>query len=638
MQKRLFLHLGTASLGGTLAGCLATPGAGKVSGAGGAAPAGAPASNTAAGSPDAAPDWETLRTPATGIPSVQAQQAARQAFERAAGGQLTLPPSPAGTPGAFELSASDLRGVAAAQDSMDRALADFARRWPSISPGQRQAAMARTVTPTIAQTMGQMVRLADQQRSRPPQRSTTSPRQSAPDVVVQPGSSASFDIKGYCLDARVPAPVKNDLAYISPVGDRIPASLMPLYEGAAAWVEQSPRNAALGQQVYWALAHAGSNSPWARTPSPRIRQAFDEMASNGASTFDAYHQSELAKREVLKQVLRQTGLDRYVGAEQIARGDYAGAAQRALDQQIAQGSRMPSQRGLGYSWLAPGVAARATGSAPLGMAVEVLNTSAQPYRFIPASFIAQPADKKQPVALPGRLNGISTANYVGGSPWSALEQMFTGLGDKLRSFFSRPIFGGSFDWMFEPPRFDMTMGRAWASLQDLDRRYPLKAAIGAMPVIGNSLSLYEGVTGQDWLYNQQLTDTEQVIALVSTIPGEATLLQGLKVLESSGALRALERVPGLEQFARNLPLKVEEAIDTAVFQAAWVPLRGALRNARGENNANALPDSSRALLDENLNVFQMLSSPSPRGLGLPAPVRDVFRQQSPNWASLMGLK
>jgi len=272
------------------------------------------------------------------------------------------------------------------------------------------------------------------------------------------------------------------------------------------------------------------------------------------------------------------------------------------------------------------------------MAVDVLNTSTQPYRFIPASFIAQPADKKQPVALPAKLTGISTTSFGAGSPIAALERLFTGLGEKLRSFFSQPVFGGAFDWMFETPRFEMSPGRAWAALQELDKRFPLKAVIGATPVIGNSLSLYEAGSGKDWLNGTALTDTERAIAMAATMPGEATILQGLKALERTGALKALEKVPGLEQFARNLPAKVEEAIETTVFQAGWMPLRGAMRSARNENNANPSASSNTVLLDEGINPLQMLGNPGSSGFGLPSQVVELLRQQSPNWSSLMGLK
>ncbi len=626
MHKRLFLHFGAASLGSTLAGCLATAPTASDTGA-------AAASSTSSGAgPAPDPAWEALRTPATGIPTHQAQQSARLAFERVANGQAF-----AGTSAQSALPAQSLRQVAAAQDSMDRALADFARRWPSISPQRRQTAMARDVTPSVAQTMRQMMLTADKQVRPTPAPTVVT---TAPEVEVPPGAGVRFNIKGYCLDAGLPAPVKGDQAYLAPVDARVIApALAPLYEGAAAWAAKASKTDGLyplAQQVYWALAHAGTNNHWAKNPAPDVRRAMDQITPGGYKIFESYHTTELAKREVLKAVLKQSGLDRYIGADQIARGDYAGAVTRALEQQIAQGSRMPSQKGQGYSWLAPGVAARITGSGPLAMDMEIINTSGQPFRFVPANYIAQPADRKQPVALPARLTGITTTSFSGASPLAALQRLFTDLGEKLATFVSQPLFGGAFDWMLQPARIDMTMSRTWAALQDLDRRYPLKAAIGAMPVIGNSLSLYEGFFGKDWLTGSPLSNTERAIALAATMPGEATIVQGLKILERSGALKALEKVPGLDQFARDLPGKVYDAIDSTVFQAGWVPVRGAMRNARNENNANASAGTS-ALLDENVNPLQMLGNPGTSGFGLPSQVVAVFRQESPSWSRLMGL-
>lgn len=663
MHKRLFLHFGAASLGSTLAGCLAT-----APSAGGEAPAPDTSSTGSdrAATGSGATDWQAMSTPASGIPSWQAQQTARQAFERAASG-------PQGS-AAADLPAQALQPVVAAKAAMEQSLADFVRRWPSIAPARRQAAMARHVTPSIVEVVREMVFVADRQTrpqgapagtmraSAPATRTTATGRNGAPaqataasDVVVQPGSRVRFNIKGYCLDAGLPAPVQGDQAYLAPVASRVIApALAPLYEGAASWAARASNNNGLyplAQQLYWALAHAGTNNHWARSPSPDVRRAMDEITPGGYRIFENYHTTELAKREVLKTVLKQTGLDRKIGTagvEQITRGDYAGAVTRALEQQIAAGSRMPSQKGQGYSWLAPGVAARTTGSGPLAMDVEILNTSEQPFRFVPANFIVQPADKKQPVALPARLTGITATALQGASPMAALDRMFAGLEDRLSTFFTQPLFAGAFDWMRNPsPLVTASSGSARNWLQDLDSRYPLKTTLGVVPFLGNALALYEAALGKDWLYGNELPLQDRALALGAAIPSQNATLRGLEYLERKGVIDAIGKLVGSPERVQLEFVKLYNAVDGPVYSTVVMPARGYFRAGWGENNTNDSANNgagarpslganvSVALLDENVNNFKIFADAS---LGLSEPVTQMLREQSRNWATIVGLK
>lgn len=655
MHKRLFLHFGVASLG-SLSGCLATaPSSGK-NGAGPAAePSGAPQG----------PDWEALRTPASGIPSSLAQQSARQAFERA---------SVATAAGPAVFSAQALEPIEAARAAMDKSFAAFERQWPSIDPKRRQAAMARLVTPSIAQNARQMVFLADRQirpsapsspavrtasaasaasassRGAPAAGSTT-----ATEVVVQPGRRVRFNIKGYCLDAGLPAPVQGDLSYLAPVSARvIAAELAPLYEGAAAWAARSSNNDGLyppAQQLYWALAHAGTDNHWARNPGPDVRRAMDEITPGGYKIFDNYNKTELAKREVLKAVLKQSGLDRKIGSagvEQIARGDYAGAATRALEQQIAAGSRMPSQKGQGYSWLAPGVAARTTGSGPLAVDVEIINTGEQPYRFVPANFIAQPVDRKQPVALPARLTAVADTALNPDSVITAISQMFSALEDRVRGFFTQSMFAGAFDWMRLPsPLITADRSRARDWLVDLDSRYPLKTALGVTPFVGNALALYEAFSGTDWLYGNDLAVQDRALALGASIPAQSAALRGLEYLERKGFFTALGKITNRDEFVQKVFVDLYNAVEGPVYSTIVMPARGAFRSHWGENNTGAsaaygsseraalAANPSLALVDEKFNALKILADAQ---LNLPAPAAKMLREQSANWPAIIGLR
>ncbi len=467
------------------------------------------------------------------------------------------------------------------------------------------------------------------------------------DRVVPPGLMASFAIQGYCLDSRVGAPNRGDQLHLVPVGARIPATLAPVYEGLGHWARLHPREENLIQSAYWALAHAGTTNPYAR-PAPQTQRVLDEAYPGGAAIQANYHATEAMKAQVLGALLRQAGVDRLPGMDALLRGDVAGATEQLMRQRIAEGQRMPGPKGHGYSWIAPGVAARAVGSGPLRVDIQVLNLSGQAFRFIPAHYVAQPVARMQPVGLPARV--MSTGAELAGAVnhaltanerWlRAVRGHIGALAQSLRDFLSRPLFAGAFDWAFERPRLDLSTNRLLGLVREGDRRFMLKTAVDASPVIGNLLSLHEAVSGTDWLYGQALTPLERTLLVAAAAPGANALWKTYTTVDRLVKSGAVAVSPAARKYLEVSVNKLGEFVAGGgapgfLRDFLYLPARqvGEFSRAQGnvERRAEFNPDPAAGLFDQAINLWNWIGNDRAGQFSANPAERAVLRELAPHW-------
>jgi hypothetical protein len=260
---------------------------------------------------------------------------------------------------------------------------------------------------------------------------------------------------------------------------------------------------------------AGTESSWARNISQKALAQMDEATPGGA---------------LIKKVMKSTKLDRYIDPNQLLDNNRRDAAANELLQElIRQGQAMPGGKGVGYTMLAPNVAARSTGEATLSPKVQVVNVSGQDFDYELLDWFAQPVAPKQGASATNDITAISdTAVPVqeqGGAAKDEERGKF--LNDFLKDL-SRFAAAGLLDsFARHAPAASNAIARGAskaAQAVNLPRnvRKPLieaaASAVSAVPVVGNVPSAYEFISGKDWYTGDDLSAMERADALLGTVP------------------------------------------------------------------------------------------------------------------------
>ncbi|MCX8018545.1 MAG: pre-toxin TG domain-containing protein, partial [Rhodocyclaceae bacterium] len=173
------------------------------------------------------------------------------------------------------------------------------------------------------------------------------------------------------------------------------------------------------------------------------------------------------------------------------------------------------------------VAARAVGSGPLHVAIDLVNVSTEPYRYNFVEWTAESLRKTQRVAMGGQLK-------TGGVQWKSLDipnaqeaekSMLDSLQKDLEDWGRDKLLE---DWA--PDALDKIVRRSpqWKS----------SLLLRSLPLFSHAADVYGLITGKDILSGEELSPLERAACALGTIPGIGTLGRlGIEV--SSKTLRTL---------------------------------------------------------------------------------------------------
>ena len=354
------------------------------------------------------------------------------------------------------------------------------------------------------------------------------------------GSMVTYTQKGFCMDASLPAPGQGDAFELRPVAERVPRELIPLFQAVGRW-SALPQNRGSAQSVTWAIMGAGSDSPWAQAVSQQALRQMDEAMPGGARTFQAYHTQQMAVKAIVNLILKKTNLDKYVTANDLLNNTGRdAAANRQMADLIGQGQAMQDGKGVGYSMIAPNVAARATGASTLAPKVQIVNVSGAEVSVNILDYIAQPIAKKQATSATPDIFDVSdralpvAGDSRGASPnGTGLKSAWLEILEQYKDDLIKFAIEKGLGWLTPG-----TPAAANAVAKEISRlsmeagiprniRKPLVEAaaslLTAAPVVGNVLSLYEAVSGKNWYTGEDLNAMEHGLAVIGTIPGANAL-------------------------------------------------------------------------------------------------------------------
>lgn len=363
-------------------------------------------------------------------------------------------------------------------------------------------------------------------------------------MTVPACSLGSVTMKGFCLDAELPAPGLNDYLRLRPAAEFAEPRYGGLEMDIMRYAQANPRVRYNDiQQIIWGIRGASQGSYFTQSLAHRRDlQDIIEAARPGAGRMlvQAMRDHE-AKKRADENLRRMFPMLR--DFEQISESLTGLADPRRSSQSIDQYMRTLNNRQVpgraqvppeaAFSTLQPGVYAQAMGAAPLVADVALMNLSDRPFVFNPVEWVAESQLPQQRVAF-------SSMDKAVAAP------MKTDLGN----FAPREMFLDIAKLLAEKALGLSDQDRA-QQLADLLSRInkklggwgvnpTVKQVANALPLVGNVISAYQ-------IFDTSLSREERVLAAFGTIPGYGSLL---KVAGSANALgkiaqNVVKHAPGL---------------------------------------------------------------------------------------------
>lgn len=362
-------------------------------------------------------------------------------------------------------------------------------------------------------------------------------------ITIPPGGKLGYTQKGHCMDKSKPAPTEGDALELRSVSEVVTSEWVPVLQGLGVWSAANPNNQHQAQQLTWALMDLETErGDWITTMSPETRQQFDQILPGTSQRMMNAQQASKLQREMLKLVLKETKLDRYVTADLLLRSSYdPQAANQLLEHLIKQGQQSKVGKGIGYSTIAENIHTRAQGAGVLAAKVEVINDSNQPFDFSPMLYYAHPKAEKQRISPTPQITNVylSVRDMLTAEQQQKAFEIAREVSQALIDELKDKIYDKVFDGV---ARKTPAAARA---VRKLLRNYPkfgkaMGNLVSATPIVGNVISAYEFLSGRD-ITGQQLSLEERLLAGVGMIPGANTLRTVAKAAKSAKLSKASEK-------------------------------------------------------------------------------------------------
>lgn len=358
-------------------------------------------------------------------------------------------------------------------------------------------------------------------------------------VLIPPGGMLSYTQRGYCMDRTLPAPVRNDALVLRPASDRISDELMPLYKAIGRWAA-AEKNTYAAQNLTWMLMGAGTDVyNWIPSMPREVRQQLDGIMPGGAEKLIQVHTARKLEKDIVRGLMRATSLDQMIDPDSVLQSLRESNTQAILSQLIRDGERMTEGKGIGYSNLTPTVVARAFGTGPLEGRFEIVNVGDTDFEFSPIDYMAAPVAKKQSISGTLSMKDIAVGNARPPSKGevNAVVNLAVDMGKDLAKYLLEKSWKGAWEAIeHKTPAASSAARKAMSKKVGHDAAKKIGSLIGITPILGNALSLYEFVSGKDFLTGETLGALEWLLAGVGTLPGANTLRamgKGIQYAEAS---------------------------------------------------------------------------------------------------------
>lgn len=367
-------------------------------------------------------------------------------------------------------------------------------------------------------------------------------------LTVSACSLGSVTMKGFCLDAELPAPGLNDYLRLRPAAEFTEPRYGGLEIEILRYAQSNPRIRYNDiQHIVWAIRGAQQGSHFTQSLAyRRDLQDIIEAARPGASRMLLQSmQDHEAKKRADANLRRMFPVLRdleQISASLAGLADPLSSSQSIDQYMLALNSRQVQGRAqvppeAAFSTLQPGVYAQAMGAAPLVVDVVLMNLSDRPFVFNPVEWVAESQLPQQRVAFSRMDKAVAAPMKTDLGNFAPAEM----LADTVKLLAEKALGLSDQD---RAQQLAEILSRINRKLGKWGANPTVKQVATALPLLGNVISAYQ-------VFDTSLSREERVLAAFGTIPGYGSLL---KVAGSANALGKIAQnvaryAPGLTKAA-----------------------------------------------------------------------------------------
>lgn len=393
-----------------------------------------------------------------------------------------------------------------------------------------------TVAPLTAQTMAQIDAtycLWDQSQNRK-RNSAQAMRGKDGTFTLPPFTGLRVRYRGHCMDSGLPAPGKGELLDMTYIDERLYKTLRPVFKSLCRWSAQTQDPSA--QTLTWIVTSAGEENGYCSRMNQEHFDKLQQIHPNGGRIVLDHHNAQVLAKRLISKGLQKAGLNKFMQDVNLNSSRQVDqAAERELTDLINQGLQDQGSGQPGFNLLGPQLSTRSVGIGPLANEVTLLNTGSIPLNIDLAELVAKPRRRRQSISgiQPGSQGEMGVSSVMLPDNKVSLQQK-SEMDDKFKSFqnsVNKWARTSGVETLLGIGTAVAENGGNWLLNKSKSQQLKAMARIGknakpfieAAPIIGNILSLYELVTGKDWLTGEKISDIERAAALVGTIPGAGAL-------------------------------------------------------------------------------------------------------------------
>lgn len=336
-------------------------------------------------------------------------------------------------------------------------------------------------------------------------------------ITIPPGFRISVTQTGYCLDEKLGAAKTGDTITMMPASQLIEPELLPLYRAMQDRANTDKDYRYRMQKLMWTLRTAGQPNSLASHADRETLMDMNKAMPGGAQLFADFHNKRIDKLN--------EGSSSKVGGfvnpfefksnpnntpENIFKAFMDGLTGKPVSGENARDNR-------NFQMLKRNLAAFSYNENELKPRIDVVNIGSNVDVINLADWVMKPTKKAQHIAMyPTQPENLASKAY----PFIE-NPILRALWEKLKAKVDYALLTEGARFLNDKVLKNVSQAKF---VKDFVFRYigntpAVQRVITAMPYLGNAISLYEAVSGKNWINGRDLNAFERAASAFGTIPG-----------------------------------------------------------------------------------------------------------------------
>lgn len=401
---------------------------------------------------------------------------------------------------------------------------------------------------------------------------------------LPPGTGIKVQYRGYCMDPGKPAPGKGELLDVYYIDQRVPERLRPVFKGLCQWLAETRDPS--GQALTWVVLSAGEEGGHCAQMNQEQFDKLQKTYPNGGQIVRDYHNSNVVAKALLRKGLAKIN-PHLANIDTRNPRQFDRAVENELNELIQAGLRDQGDGQPGFTLLGPNVATRSVGSGVLSADTAIVNAGGNPVIVDLSELEQVPRRQRQSISgIAGKEGASALAmgheklskqqemeikaalerTKARQASWNNVIKLAVTKGAELGSILTN---WKADQWI----RAGLADAGAWTKLVSTGATY--------LPMVGNALSLFEALTGRNWLTFDELSTGDRVAAIIGSVPG-------------AQVFKSLAKIKGIEVTSESMKkmFSIAQASESRVGKILDTPQAGYFKDVSGwvAGNTSVVPN------------------------------------------------